>query len=142
MFTLDGNAEAFKRGGWVGAEKRHTWMQDGKSELTITTEGLDKLPPETRLELVIDGKPLLAPGKIEAQRLTIQVNGEEMLTASVREPGLIRCPIPLKIAQAETPLRITFLHPDAARPCDLSADSNDVKLLSFAAHTMTLQVAR
>ena len=137
-FVLGGNSEPYKRGGWVGAEKRHTWMQGRESWLVVAPVGLDQLSEHSGLDLVLTVKPFVVPGKVDSQRLTVFIKGVELLSTTLREEGSVRCHIPIALAREETPMRICFVHPDAARPCDVLADSKDKKPLALAVREMTL----
>ena len=141
-FVLGGDAEPYKRGGWVGAEKRHTWMQGPESWLVLAPEGLDRLDDRATLDLDILAKPFTVPGKVEAQNLIVRVNGTEVFSEAIRDDGHIRCRIPARLAQAETPMRICFVHPDATRPCDVVDGSQDKKPLAFAVREITITAAR
>jgi hypothetical protein len=93
------------------------------------------------LVLTIELRPLVVKGRLDAQRGTIQVNGVEILSRSFDGPAEVSCRIPADAALRQRPIRISFQHPDAARPADLIEASSDRKLLAFAVSTMRLNLA-
>jgi hypothetical protein len=141
-FTTTGTGKTYTRAGWIGPEVRHTWMQGDESWVSIDPDVDDPaIQNAGGLVLTIELRPLVVKGRLDAQRCTIQVNGVEILSRSFDGPAEVSCRIPADAALRQRPIRISFQHPDAARPADLIEASSDRKLLAFAVSTMRLNLA-
>ncbi|MEM9530705.1 MAG: class I SAM-dependent methyltransferase [Pseudomonadota bacterium] len=140
QFHAGGNADPYLRAGWVGREKHHSWMQGEESWMVMVVDELRTLQHDQTLELLIQGRPFVVPGKHEEQTLTLRVNGAEVGTLRLKEATTARFTIPVSVIGSERILRLCFAHPDARRPVELIEGSTDKKILAFAAQVMTLKL--
>lgn len=136
-FSRDGDAEAFKQDGWVAGERAHSWTSGPKSKLILPLEAL----PETDLRLAIKLRPLVAPGKLDRQRLTVLVNGEAVFEGALDKQTDLNVVAPKALARSKSPLEIEFLTPDCAQPAKLIEGSADQKYLGMAVIAMSLSAA-
>jgi hypothetical protein len=119
-FRTGGNAAAYRRSGWAEPEPRHTW--------TVGPESLLELPrpsmPGT-YRMLIDLGPFVWPQKLPVQRLMISVNDFEVGDFFIREVTRIECSVPWQAIEHHQGFAVTFRHPGAARPRDVSGAPDD-----------------
>lgn len=138
-FEAGGLSILYTREGWAGPEKRHRWMVDEESRLVLSVvRPAEAMIATGVVRLVVNARPLVVKGKIDHQTLVITVNGEPVHEGRYSEQAEINVAIPAPLFFKKQPARITFLHPDARRPCDLVEGSQDRKVLSFAVSSMLL----
>lgn len=140
VFALGGNGEIYKRTGWVAPERTHSWSQ-GPESLLILSIDPETIPPQSDFALEIKLRPFVVADLHETQRLSVTVNGEEVLHESeLRGPAELIIPIPRALLMRQHPLQIKFKHPDFRTPASLIANSRDSKELAFAFSRMSLSV--
>ena len=127
-FGMEGNADAFTRGGWGAPFSNGQWS-DGKRahlEFQVADPGEDVV-------FLFSMRPFLAPGKLDQQRVTILVNEMNLATLAVTEPqprGYVLT-IPKEWVDSGKIL-ITLELPDAAIPSELGVGEDNRMLgLSF-----------
>lgn len=125
-FGVAGNGGTFCRSGWSQAEPRHTW--------TLGRESTLELPPPREpgaYRLLIELGPFVWKDKLEVQRLAVLVNGVQVGEFALREVTLVDCVVPWSVLASRKAISITFTHPDAAKPSDVSGVS-DHREIAFA----------
>jgi hypothetical protein len=114
--------------GWSGRETSSHWTERGKATLVFS------LAPESArkqaVTLRIFGGPFLAPGKLDAQRVLVRLNEQEIATWNLTraEPQERSIEIPASMLRGQNVL--LFELPDAASPRVLGL-SEDWRLLGF-----------
>lgn len=136
-FRIGGNSERYRRGGWVAPERSHSWMQGHESWLHL------RLPPDLveqgeDFELRMVAKPFIVRGSLEQQTLIIRANGQEVGVLTLSGPGELQSIIPNALLDGAPFLKLSFIHPNAARPADLIAASKDMKLLAIAVSSLQI----
>src|SRR5579885_2880091 len=125
-FGAAGNGGAFCRSGWSQAEPRHTW--------TLGRESTLELPRPAQAgayRLLIELGPFVFEDKLPAQRLAVLVNGTRVGDFVLSEVALIECAVPWPVVAGQDTVSIRFLHPDAAKPSEVSGAS-DEREIAFA----------
>jgi hypothetical protein len=138
VFAQGGNGEIYKRTGWVAPEKNHSWSLGHESLLVLSIDP-ETVAAHQDFRLTIKLKPFVVAKQHETQRLSVLVNGEEVLHESeLRKPVDLTIAVPRAVLLRQHPLRIKFEHPDFRSPASLIADSRDTKELAFAFSRLTL----
>lgn len=123
-FGRDGNAKVFQMSGWSQPETEFTWSIGTECELALPA--LDA-PAGFSIELTC----------VIFQPLTLEVRVNETAVAScvIEASGTFVWQAPP--TQGPVPIRLTFHHPNAQRPCDL-LDSTDSRALGLRCHRLRL----
>ena len=131
-FGSGGNGSAMLGSGWSTPERDETWTCAPKSSLTLPV-------PTARATyvLVLKLRPQLVVGRLEGQRLGVAVNGVEIDEFVITRRTARACLIPWSLLRDARSLDIVFTMPDAARPADLGA-SSDQRLLGVAMSSLVL----
>ncbi len=141
FFRLGGNAETYLQSGWVGAEPNHIWSLGQESELCLPlSEPQAELAGASHVQLGIALMPYVVDGKLDEQRLTVQVNEVQVFEGAFAAQRAIFIKVPTEIILKHQPLLIRFAHPDCARPGDLVEGSQDMKPLAFAFKELQLKI--
>jgi hypothetical protein len=136
VFRVGGNGADHQRGGWSGAEPRHTW--------TIGTDSAVELPrPTTPGAYVLELKvaPFVWGDKLPVQRLVVRVGDTEIGRFAINQPARLRCPLPWDLIAHNDRIAVAFHHPDAARPVEISGAADD-RVIALAFETVSLAAAR
>ena len=114
--------------GWSGREVLSHWTNCGKAALVFSVPEQMKKQPVIKLRIY--GGPFIAPGKLNAQRVTIELNDKTIAqwTLTNPEPAEHTIEIPADLLREKNAL--VFRLPDAASPRTLSV-SEDWRLLGF-----------
>jgi hypothetical protein len=114
--------------GWSGREALSHWTHSGKAALVFSVDTQLKKQPSVKLRIY--GAPFIAPGKLDAQRVTIELNDKTIAqwTLSNPEPAERTIEIPANLLRERNAL--VFRLPDAASPRTLGV-SEDWRLLGF-----------
>src|SRR5215813_4406626 len=123
-----GEADKYLWYGWSGREIYSRWTDSGKTALVFSID--QQARRQSTLRLKIFGGPFLAPGRVDSQRVTIELNNfviaDWVLKSS--EPALHEIELSVKdLADTNT---LVFRLPDAASPRALGV-SEDWRLLGF-----------
>lgn len=133
QFGVGGNAEGFSLRGWSRPERGFTWTQGHEASLVIP------LPQGFRVKRILaDVFPLLIPGSIESQTLTVSVNGREIGTWSVADRMAISMDLRTAAAPDAEILRLDFALPDAHRPPARSNGTRDGRTLGLRFYSLTI----
>jgi hypothetical protein len=108
--------------GWSGDEDGYRWMTGEWTELWLEYPG----PGNYVLELELS--PFVHPPALLAQRLAVAVRGTVVGRSTVSGLSTLGYRIPAELLAGEGPVRLGFLHPDAARPVDLTDSGDDRRL--------------
>jgi hypothetical protein len=121
--------------GWSGIEPYSRWSSKGTAAVVFSVETVAR----DRL-LLVRMSPFLAPGKLDAQRVRVGINGKiiETLTLTDDEPKLYRVVVP-RAALGEKNI-LTFELPDAASPASLNL-SDEERLLGINVQWIKLDFA-
>jgi hypothetical protein len=113
--------------GWSRREVSSRWTDRGRAALVFS---LPQPKGRTKLTLLIFGGPFVAPGKLDAQRVQVELNDQPIAnwTISRAEPQGRAIEIPVTVLREKNVL--VFRLPDAASPRTLGV-SEDWRLLGF-----------
>src|SRR5262249_48346468 len=100
--------------GWSGREIYSRWTDSGKAALAFSVD--EQVRKQRGVKLRIFGNPYLAPGKVDSQRVTIELNGQKIAewTLNSTEPTVHVIEAPGSAFTDRNPL--VFRLPDAASP--------------------------
>jgi hypothetical protein len=114
--------------GWSGREVFSHWTDSGKAAIVFSVD--EQVKKQQVVKMRIFGAPFIAPGKLEAQRVTIELNERKVAewTLSNPDPLVYEIEIPTSLFRNENVL--VFRMPDAASPRALGL-SGDWRLLGF-----------
>jgi hypothetical protein len=123
-FTTQGNAQEFLLYGWSVQEATHIWTLGTESALWITAP---TSPHGYFLE--ISWRPYTSPPDLDAQPVTVWVNGARVFSGDIRHEGVVayRCPTP---PEGTRRVVITFAMPDATQPATFGR-STDTRALAL-----------
>jgi hypothetical protein len=110
-FGIEGRSREFTVSGWSDVEQQETWSVDGQSVLALPAP-----QSPAAYYLLMHLRPYTAPGKVEAQRMRITVNGTAMAEFHLSRPGARACRIPWCLIDGRETLHIRLDFPDAAQP--------------------------
>lgn len=118
--------------GWSVPEVMFRWTDGYLAEVTFALDEISATVLQMKLE------PFLVSGKLEEQRMDIDLNGQRLATLSLRATGagLYSVVLPSNILERRNILR--FGLPDAKAPLMLR-QSNDLRVLGIAVHWLQLQ---
>ena len=129
-FGTAGNSGDYRRAGWSQPEPRHTWTIGRESALELPRPSE---PGTYRLAIAL--APFVRDKRLPAQHLSVAVNGVVLDTFEVREIGLLECTVPWSLLEGRNTASVTFAHPNAARPSDLTG-APDHREIAFAFETL------
>lgn len=125
-FSSNGNSLGYLGGGWARAEENFTWAvgQESHLLLNLNKDGRDYV-------LTLNLVPFVHPPALRTQRLIVSLNATTIGTATISRPTVLAWRIPPGLLRRGERALVTLSHPDAARPRDLSASTDD-RELSFS----------
>lgn len=114
--------------GWSGREVLSHWTNSAKAAIVFSVDERMKMQPVVRMRIL--GAPFIAPGKLEAQRVILELNDQKVAqwTLSSPEPAEHEIDIPDRLLREKNVLVLRL--PDAASPRALGV-SGDWRLLGF-----------
>lgn len=121
--------------GWSGDEPGYRWSVGSQSELWLDHPG-----GETDCVLEVTLAPYLHPPELTAQRLGVLARGVGLGVVSVDHVRTLAYRIPAAVLDGQGPVRITFLHPDAAAPA-AHGHPDDQRVLGFSFRSLRLSHA-
>lgn len=133
-FGRSGSFKPFGDGGWTvtrGADIN--WTQGGEAglRLPVADPGGD-----VRLQFTV--RPLLAPGRLERQRVVVRVNGQDLGEMELTEARFSTQSVDIPAEMAATGLlSVRFVLPDAVSPAELGT-GEDERVLALAFMTVRL----
>jgi hypothetical protein len=121
-------AEKYLWYGWSGREILSHWTDCGKAALVFSVT--DQMKSQGKVKLKIFGGPFIAPGKVDSQRIIIELNDQRIAewTLNKPEPEERVIEIPAGLLRDKNALVLRL--PDAASPRSLGT-SEDSRLLGF-----------
>jgi len=133
-FGSAGNSLAYLGGGWAAAEPEFTWGVGGESHIV-----LPRLQDAYDYVLTLDVVPFVHAPELPSQRLIVSINDTMVGCTALCRPTLLGYHIPrawphawpLTLSRRPDRVVVTLRHPDAARPKDFAATSDD-RTLSFS----------
>jgi hypothetical protein len=122
--------------GWSGREIFSHWTNSGKAALVFSVAEPTQKQPGIKLKIY--GGPFIAPGKVNAQRITVELNDKIVAqwTLTNPEPAEHTIEIPANLLRERNAL--VFRLPDAASPRTLGV-SEDWRLLGFNVQWIELE---
>ena len=132
QFGADRDCKSIVGTGWSGAERDFRWMIGPSSEVHFEAECED-LPHLLELTVI----PFTHTPGLEAQRLTVVVNGTEIGAVRVAHSGRLGFQVPASLLGSRSKHSIVLQHPDAARPSDFGG-SGDYRQLALAVSRVAL----
>ncbi len=121
--------------GWSGIEPHSRWSSKGTAAVvfSLETTARDRL-------LLVRMSPFLAPGKLDAQRVRVGINGKiiETLTLADDNPKIYKVVVPRAALREQNVL--TFELPDAASPASLGL-GDEARLLGINVEWIKLDFA-
>src|SRR5207249_2607656 len=122
-FGLGGNAGEFRRTGWTAPEPKHTWTSGVESTLEL---------PQPRVAgrylMVLELGPFVWKDKLPVQRLTVLVNDDVVGEFRIRGVTAVECVVPWQLLADHDRVIVSFRHPDAAKPSEISGVADDREL--------------
>ena len=131
-FGVEGDGARVCAGGWAAAESDGTWTLGSEARLLLAAP----TRPATYV-LVFRLRPLLADGRLEAQRVLVRVNDEAVAEFRVDRRTIRTCLVPWPLVRRQPQLSITLGLPDAARPAELGLN-NDRRRLGVSLMSLRL----
>jgi hypothetical protein len=128
-FGKRGNFKPFQAGGWTATRSQDISWTDGKSmSLSIPFPNVSG-----DVQAVMNVKPLLAPGKLDKQRVTVSVGGTQIAQWALTHSRFqqLEFTIPGSLLNSDGPTEIHFALPDAQSPESLEI-GDDKRALSLA----------
>ena len=124
-FGMHGEASRLVAVGWSSPELEFTWTL-GEEALVL----LERPAEEADYVLQVTARPFLVPGRLAMQRVHVLVNGRHVGKQVRRGSGTFEMRVAWELIRAHPHVAVTFLLPDAMRPCDagLSADARRLGL--------------
>ncbi len=128
----DSGIQAFLGGGWSGPEGPFRWTDSLQAEVLFAVPDLSAKTLELRMQAFV------FPGRLNAQRLRLTLNGQEIanLSLKVSSPQLYALPLPAGALQKNNVLRLET--PDADSPLHLGI-SKDSRRLGVALERIGLR---
>ncbi|MFN2454449.1 MAG: hypothetical protein ABR577_09535 [Pyrinomonadaceae bacterium] len=132
--TYNAQTDQYLWYGWSGHEPLSRWTERGAATLAFA---LDKTEP---LRLRINMAAFLAPGKLDAQKVFIEINDQAVaaLTLDAKDAKTYSFDVPVGVLRHENVLK--FRLPDAASPKSVQA-GEDIRLLGIDVHWLELDAA-
>lgn len=123
-FGSGGTSLPYCRWGWSQPEPEYTWTLGRNSRLEIPRPD----QPAT-YAMLLELRPFLWPG-LPGQRLVVYVNHRQVGNFLVSANGPFECELPWDLIADTATITVTFVHLDAARPCEVvdSTDDRDIAL--------------
>ncbi len=131
-FGQDGTDRHHLGAGWSGDELGYRWSMGSQSELWLDHPGGEA---DCVLEVML--APYLHPPQLAAQRLAVLARGVPLGVASVDHVRTLAFRVPATVLAGQGPVRITFLHPDAAAPAS-HGHPDDQRMLAFSFRRLRL----
>jgi hypothetical protein len=122
-FGASGNSLGYLGGGWARAEESFTWAIGQESHLLLP---LGQEPRE--FVLMMSVIPFIHPPALSVQRLIVSIDETTVGMTSLSRPTVLAWRIPVGLIRRAERTLITLLHPDVARPRDLSVADDDREL--------------
>jgi hypothetical protein len=113
----------YMRDGWDIGEGNFTWTVGTSCQLDLPAP---RAPGHYILR--IDAWPLIVPGKVPKQDVSVLLDGVVVGQYSLREPAAWIVSLPRELTEGRDVLPLTFVLPDATRPIDLGGSADTRKL--------------
>ena len=131
-FSAGGNGAAVCLAGWAPPERQETWTLGRESRLAIPAPRR----PATYV-MVLRLRPLVAEGRLTAQRLEVVVNSVSVALFSIDRRTIRTCLVPWDAIAGRSELTVCLLTPDAARPADIGLNA-DRRTIGVALASLSL----
>jgi hypothetical protein len=122
VFGEGGNEEAALGFGWAGPEPGYRWTEGASCELWLDNPG------QRNVVVTIEAWPLVMPPAVVVQRAEVSVHDARLATLAFTVPGRKSVFIPTTAWRPGRILRLRFVLPDSARPCDVIESDDDRQL--------------
>jgi hypothetical protein len=121
--------------GWSGAEQRSRWTERGTAALTFSLSKVSDAVLHLRMA------PFLAAGKLESQRVEVELNDQPVTSLSLSNGAFAEYEIILPLSAMREQNVLTFRLPDATSPQSLGV-SEDTRLLGISVQRATISQNR
>ena len=130
MFGRDGNSHASQQEGFAAPEDGFTWSVGHNSRLRVVAPA----EADTVLELALN--PFVVPGRLDAQRLVVDVNGVRVADERLRGEGTVAWRVPAQALRPDGQMDIALRHEEARSPAELGVNPGDKRVLGFMLRTL------
>lgn len=128
-FSAAGNSAYYRGQGWSGQERDFVWAVGGESRMSLPAVAARQA---LTLELAVN--PALAGDMLQAQPLTVWVNGTPVGMVVLRGRSRVRFQVDPGLIKPNEPIALTFEHPGFVRMDWLGHNADDRHLaISFLA---------
>ncbi|HXD34510.1 MAG TPA: hypothetical protein VN643_25550 [Pyrinomonadaceae bacterium] len=114
--------------GWSGREIYSHWTDSANAAFVFSVSEQVKNQPGVKLRIF--GGPFIAPGKVDAQRVIIEINDQKIAEWNLNKPDPVEHVVEIPAHVLRDQNTLVFLLPDAASP-RLIGYSEDWRLLGF-----------
>ena len=135
-FIKDGNGDFYKGQGWSNGEDNFTWTGGKKAEVNIPAGDI-----KGKLILKVFTGGLYNPGKLEAQRVNVYVNGNKIGQWIVRDKMEYTITLP-EGSIIKNNINIVFDLPDATVPGKIGLPGNDGRTLGLCVEYIMLEAVQ
>lgn len=136
VFGTLGNVAPGSLGSGWSIEEAFAWCVGAESVLTIPLPGDD-----LEYILTFSVEPAIYPPAVTRQHLTVKAGDVTLGDFTLTGLGTLSIPLPLELTNGARSLRLTLLHPDAARPSQ-HGRGEDSRLLSVRFNALAIMEAR
>ncbi|MEQ8223294.1 MAG: hypothetical protein ABRQ37_13380 [Candidatus Eremiobacterota bacterium] len=135
-FIKGGNGDFYKGQGWSNAEDNFTWTDGKKAEVNIPVGDIRR-----KLILKVFTGGLFNPGKLEAQRVNIYINGTKIGTWIVKDKMEYTIALP-EHSIVNNNINILFDLPDANIPANIGLTGDDGRTLGLCVEYIMLETVQ
>ncbi len=132
-FIKGGNGDFYKGKGWSNAEDDFTWTDGKKAEVNISAGDI-----KGKLIMKVFMGGLFNPGKLEAQRVNIYINGTKTGELVVKDKMEYTIALP-EHSIVNNNIHILFDMPDANIPGNIGLAGDDVRTLGLCVEYIMLE---
>jgi hypothetical protein len=136
LFQQGAGARRYLADGWSWLESEFVWSIGEVSKLVLLVHDI----PDTleQIEFRMTVRPLIVPGRIERQRLTLKVNGELLFEGAIAEPESVSFSFARAVLSDDSRVVVEIGHPDGARPVDVLPNLPDRRHIAIALSSLQL----
>jgi hypothetical protein len=133
-FGEGGDGVSALEGGWAAPDADFHWMLGSESSLRVP-DVAGAGDAVLRLGVV----PNVRAGKLESQRLIVNVAGRFVRAFDIAGAAVVGCDIPSALLRQQGNNLIRLIHPDAVAPATWGPGSKDSRRLSFSLEWLTFE---
>jgi hypothetical protein len=133
-FGEGGDGAGALEGGWAAPDTDFHWMIGSESSLRVPD-----VAGAGDAVLRLGVAPNVRAGKLESQRLIINVAGRCVRAFDIDRATVLGCDIPSALLRQQGSTLIRLIHPDAVAPASWGPGSKDARRLSFSLEWLTFE---